>query len=168
MAAPDRLEGGEARLLLVVGDDHRLLRLPDEPAGRFERGDVGADADVAGPLLRQDVQAHAAGGGVVQQQADEVEGDDAAQALGQVVQQFGQVAIAGDGLGDFEQGLALLQEKATARGIVTHATFVRPGRRPPIAGLTSPPACHAGTAKANAAPDGEACRVARAPLCNRR
>ena len=98
---------GEAHFLFDVVDDKGLLRLPD-PAGRVVfNGSLSAGGFFAGNVGFEDVETHDVARGVVENEGEEVEVDDAVETLGEVVEKRGEIALLGDGLADFEQGFEL-------------------------------------------------------------
>jgi len=97
----------EARFFFNVGDDKRLLRLPDPAGGIVFDGRLRAGGFFIGKAAFEDVQAHDVARGIVKDEAEEVEVNDGVEARGEVVEKRGEIALLGDGLADFEQGFKL-------------------------------------------------------------
>ncbi len=107
MLAEALQEFGEARFFLDVADDEGLLRLPD-PSGRIVfNGSFRARGLFTGDARFENVEAHDVAAGIVENEGEEVEVDHGVQALGEVVEQRGQIALLGDGLANFQQGFKL-------------------------------------------------------------
>jgi hypothetical protein len=70
--------------------------------GRFR-----ADVFVVRDARFENVQAHDVARGVVERQRKEIEIDDGVEALGEIVEEFGKVALLGDGFADFEKSFEL-------------------------------------------------------------
>ena len=100
-------EIGEASVFFRVGDNKRLLRLPN-PAGRMAfDGRFAAGFDGSGETGFENVEAHNVAYGVVKDKREEIKFDDAVKTLGEVVKKSGEIAVLGDGFGHFEQGFEL-------------------------------------------------------------
>ncbi len=97
----------EAVILFRVGDDKRLLRLPD-PAGRMAvHRSFAAGFDGSRKTSFENVQAHDVAHGVVKDEGEEIEVHDGMETLGKIVKKCGEVAMLRDGFGHFEQGFEL-------------------------------------------------------------
>ena len=64
----------------------------------------------------EDVQTHNIARGIVKDEGEEVKVDDGVEALGEVVEKRGKIALLGDGLADFEQGFELAPGVFERRG----------------------------------------------------
>ena len=105
--ANPRYEVRETHLFVNIGDDERLLRLPD-PAGRMAfDGRFHAGHFFRGDARFENVKAHHVADGIVQDEREEVEFNDGMQAAGKVVEKRGEIALLGDCFADFEQGFEL-------------------------------------------------------------
>ena len=62
---------------------------------------------VVGDARFENVEAHDVAGGIVESEREEIEIDDGVEALGEIVEKCGEVALLGDGFADFEEGFEL-------------------------------------------------------------
>ena len=94
---------GERGFGVDVIDHVGLLGL-EYAAGRglAQRG-FAAALDTGGLLALENVQAHDLALAVVKEQIQKIEMRDAVQAGAEIVKQFAEIAVMGDGFGDFEQ-----------------------------------------------------------------
>ena len=108
----------KACLFLRVADHESLLRLPDPTGGvAFDgRFSAGRLLLFAGNARFKDVEAHDVARGIVENEGEEVEVHDGVEALGEVVEKRGEVALLGNGLADFEQGFELTPGVLQRRG----------------------------------------------------
>jgi hypothetical protein len=60
-----------------------------------------------GIVRLEDMKAHGVVGGLVKDQSQKVESEDAVEALSEIVEESFEVALLGDGFGDFEEGFHL-------------------------------------------------------------
>ena len=67
----------------------------------------GADVFVVGDARFENVEAHHVAHRIVEREREEIEIDHGMQALGEIVEEFVEVALLGDGFADFEQGFEL-------------------------------------------------------------
>lgn len=100
-------EIGIARVLGGIENDERLLMLPNPARGNFVDGKFAVRLWLNRIVRLEDVKAHGVVGRFVKDQGEKVEGKDAVETLGKIVEEGFQVALLGDGFGDFEQGLDL-------------------------------------------------------------
>jgi hypothetical protein len=70
----------------------------------------------AGDAGFEDVEAHDVAGRVVKDKSEEVEINDGMEALSEIVEEHGQVAMLGDSLGDLKQGFELTPGVFQRRG----------------------------------------------------
>jgi len=90
-----------------VGDDKRLLGLPNPARGvAFDRRLAASDF-FAGDASFEDVEAHDIFGGVMKDEREKIEVDDGMESASEIVEKRGEIALLGDGLADFEQGFEL-------------------------------------------------------------
>src|SRR5262245_53045066 len=82
---------GKAALQLEVGDDQRLLMLPDPPRRYIFYSEFSAGSKEAARRALQIMQAHHVLRWIVQHQAEMGKIEKAMQTLGKIVQQFGQI-----------------------------------------------------------------------------
>jgi hypothetical protein len=114
-------EVGITRVLGGIQRDERLLVLPNPTRGqsvdgRFV-GRLGVFNWIAG---FEDVKTHGVVGRIVKHQAEEVEGENTVETLGEVVEESFQVALLSDGLGNFEQGFDLAGRVVVGRSGEAH------------------------------------------------
>src|SRR5438132_9262780 len=114
--ANPRYEVGETRFFVDIGDDQRLLRLPD-PAGRmaFDRRFHAGDF-FRGDARFENMKTHHVADRIVEDESQEVEFNDGVQAAGKVVEKRGEIALLGDGFADFEQRFELTPGMLEGRG----------------------------------------------------
>ena len=100
-------EIGEAGFFFNVAYDEWLLRLQD-PAGRVTLGGRFAfGRRLCRNATFEDMEAHNIARWIVKDESEEVELHDGVQALGEVVEKRGKIALLRDGLADFQQGFEL-------------------------------------------------------------
>jgi hypothetical protein len=95
-------EVGITRVLGGIENDKRLLILPN-PTGRdLVDGKFAVRLGLDGIVRLEDVKAHGVVGGFVKDKSQKVEGKNAVETLGEIVEEGFEVALLGDGLADFE------------------------------------------------------------------
>ena len=102
----------ETRFLLNIRHLQGFLRFEHAPrwapfGGQFETG-----LNTHGSRTFQNVQSHDVARLVVQDQVQIVKLQDAVQPARQIVEELAEVAVPGDGLGDFQQDLVLAKRRA--------------------------------------------------------
>ena len=80
-----------------------LLSLPHQPSRRFINGQFETRSDSAGYRHREDMQAHDLARGVMQDQIDVIERNEARESLGEIMKQLAQVAVQRNGFGDLQE-----------------------------------------------------------------
>ncbi len=100
----------ELRVALFFGgvvDDESFLRLPDLAGWVAIDRSFGADVFVVGDARFENVEAHDVAHGIVEREREEIEIDNGVEALGEIVEEFVEVALLRDGFADFEKGFEL-------------------------------------------------------------
>lgn len=100
-------EFGVALFFGGVADHESFLSAPDFAGRVAVHGSFGADVFVVGDARLENVKAHDVADGIVKSERQEIEIDDGVEALGEIVEEDGEVALLGDGFADFEEGFEL-------------------------------------------------------------
>ncbi len=100
-------EFGVALFFGGVADDESFLSTPDLAGRMAVDGRFGADVFVVRDARFENVEAHDVASGIVESEREEIEIDDGVEALGEIVEECGEVALLGDGFADFEEGFEL-------------------------------------------------------------
>jgi hypothetical protein len=89
--------------------------LPNPARGNFVDGKFAVRLWLNRIVRLEDVKAHGVVGRFVKDQGEKVEGKDAVETLGKIVEEGFQVALLGDGFGDFEEGFDLTRGMVDGR-----------------------------------------------------
>ena len=100
-------EFGVALFFGGVADDESFLGAPDFTGRVTVDGGFGADMFVVGDARFENVETHDVADGIVEREGEEIEIDDGVEALGEIVEECGEVTLLRDGFADFEKGFEL-------------------------------------------------------------
>ena len=100
-------EGGIARVLGGIKNDEWLLMLPNPACRNFFDGKFTVRLGLNGIVRLEDMKAHGVVGGLVKDQSEKVESENAVKPLGEIVEEGLEVALLGNGFGDFQEGFKL-------------------------------------------------------------
>ena len=101
-------EFGVAVFLFDIGDDEGKLCLPDPARGMADYGSFRASG--LGGMIDarfENMEAHDVAHGIMQYEREKIEIDDGMEALGELVEKRGKIALLGNRLADFEQSSEL-------------------------------------------------------------
>ena len=106
---------GPATFFGKIGYEDGLLRVPDQSGGTFFDRPLMTSYEIGRHVRLNGVQPHRVSDRIVQRQGDKIHMDDPRQALGKVSKEFVEIAVRGDRLCDFQQGLVPLRQRLTGR-----------------------------------------------------